>query len=505
MMPQLSQMSDKFVEDSLFPKVIIITLNWNRKEDTIECIKTLLELDYSNYEIVVVDNGSTDGSAESLKKIFPEITIIKNKKNLGYALGMNKGIEYALEQNVKYVLILNNDTIIDKNALKELVKVAESDPQIGFVSGKVYFYYEPNKLQVVGKIIDFYRGAVNNVGRGEIDRGQYDEIREYKFLDDILLLAKTEVFEKVGMYDPNFFLQFEETDLCARANRAGFKLVYTPYAKIWHKEGASSGGGITPTTIYYQSRNKIVFMRRNALPAQFMRFILHLTLIQVPLTLEAYIKQKRFNYIVPYVKGIISGILWLLLKGGNRLFRRERIEVGEMFKIVEGIIKKMLRRHQVKKSLRELSSRLYSQSIHSALRNGMRVGKNTVIEPTTIIIHADKIRVGRNTYIGDYCNIRPVDEEIIIGNDVQIAQFVSIIGANHRYEDKNMKISSDNLVSEKVVIEDNVWIGANAVITPGVTIGRGAVVGAGAVVTKDVPAYAVVGGVPAKVIKYREG
>jgi acetyltransferase-like isoleucine patch superfamily enzyme len=147
---------------------------------------------------------------------------------------------------------------------------------------------------------------------------------------------------------------------------------------------------------------------------------------------------------------------------------------------------------------------LARESKHAAILRGMEVGEETYIDPRAMILHSEKVKIGKNCYIGAYCNIRPVDKEIIIGKGVQIAQFVSIIGANHRYEDRNLKISPDNLVSEKVVIEDNVWIGANAVITPGVTIGKGVVIGAGAVVTKDVPPFAVVGGVPAKVIKYRE-
>ncbi|HJH27265.1 MAG TPA: hypothetical protein C5S37_11000 [Methanophagales archaeon] len=155
--------------------------------------------------------------------------------------------------------------------------------------------------------------------------------------------------------------------------------------------------------------------------------------------------------------------------------------------------------------LKDILFILARESKHAAILQGMEVGEGTYIDPRAMIIHSEKVKIGKNCYIGAYCNIRPVDEEIIIGNDVQIAQFVSIIGANHRYEDRNIKISPDDLVSGKVVIEDNVWIGANAVITPGVTIGKGAIIGAGAVVTKDVPAFAVAGGVPAKVIKYREG
>jgi GT2 family glycosyltransferase len=208
-------MKEKITPGNL-PKVTIITLNWNRKEDTIECINSLLELEYPDYEIVVVDNGSIDGSAKAFRETFPDITVIENKENLGYALGFNTGIKYALEQNVKYVLILNNDTVIENSALKELVKVAESDNQIGFVSGKVYDYNEPNKLQVVGKIIDFYTGYVRNVG-GEIDNGQYDKIKEYKFLDDVFWLVRTEVFRKEQTNILSWFIH--------RTQRYGIKAV----------------------------------------------------------------------------------------------------------------------------------------------------------------------------------------------------------------------------------------------------------------------------------------
>ncbi len=306
-------MKEKITPGNL-PKAIIITLNWNRKEDTIECMNSILKLDYPNYEIVIVDNASTDGSANAFRENFPDITVIENKENLGYARGFNTGIKYALEQNVRYVLILNNDTVTDKNAMKELVKVAESDPKIGFVSGKVYDYNESNKLQVVGKIINLNTGSVRNVGYGEIDNGQYDEINEYKFLDDVFWLVRTEVFRKVGMYDPNFFLQFEETDLCARANKY-FKLVYTPHAKIWHKGGQSSGGWGGPTHTYYIARNKIIFMRRNASSRQFLSFMLYFLLIQTPMALAAHIMRKRFGAILSHIKGTLSGMRWVIENG----------------------------------------------------------------------------------------------------------------------------------------------------------------------------------------------
>ena len=193
-----------------YPKVTALTLNWNGKDDTIECVKSLLALDYPDYEVIIVDNGSTDGSAQAFKQHFPTVTVIENERNLGCGQGLNVGIELALNQDSKYVLIINNDAIIDSKALQELVKVGESDPKIGLVSGKVYHYNQPNKLQTVGKVANFLTGAVRNVGQDEIDSGQYDEIREYQFLDAVYWLSRAELFQKVGMFDKNFFIYYEE-------------------------------------------------------------------------------------------------------------------------------------------------------------------------------------------------------------------------------------------------------------------------------------------------------
>jgi len=134
---------------------------------------------------------------------------------------------------------------------------------------------------------------------------------------------------------------------------------------------------------------------------------------------------------------------------------------------------------------------------------GMKIGKSTKIELSAQIIHPRMVSIGNNTYIGDYCNIRPIDREIKIGNNVQIGQFVSIIGANHKFRKKNYAIAPDTFNSQTVIIENNVWIGANVIILPGVTIGEGAVIGAGTVVSRDVPKYAIFVGTPGSVIDYR--
>jgi GT2 family glycosyltransferase len=295
-----------------YPKVSAITLNWNQKGHTVECVESLKRLDYPDYGIIVVDNASTDGSVPLLREMFPDITVIQNKKNLGYAEGFNTGIRHAFEKGADYFLILNNDTAIDKDALKELIKVAENDPMVGLVSGKVYFYDRPDVLQTVGKQEHPITIVGRHIGMYEADTGQYDDIKERSFVDDVFLLVRRDVFQKVGGYDSNFFLYYEETDWCARVRREGFKIIYTPAAKIWHKEHSSTGGAYNPIIDYYMARNRILFVRRNASTARFLIFLFTLIFIYTPITIALNIKRRKFRLIPAYMKGLWAGFLWLI-------------------------------------------------------------------------------------------------------------------------------------------------------------------------------------------------
>lgn len=308
--------------DKPFPKVFAITLNWNGKDDTIECVASLQRLTYPNYEIVVVDNGSMDGSVSALKARYPDITTIENGQNLGYAEGFNVGLRYAYENGAHYFLILNNDTVVDPDVLKALVRVAESDDQIGFVSGKVYSYEEPDKLETAGRHSHPILLAGQQVGIDEIDQGQHDQTKEYDFVDDVFLLVRRRAYEETGGYDPNFFLYWEETDWCIRVRRAGYKLIYTPEAKIWHKHGKSVGGQRSSTYTYYMTRNQIVFIRRNSSPDTFARAMWYLARSS-PRQMARFVKNGRFDLLGAYIRGMSSGILWVLGYG-----RRATVDIS---------------------------------------------------------------------------------------------------------------------------------------------------------------------------------
>lgn len=294
-----------------FPKVFIITLNWNGKDETLECLASLKKLDYPNYAIVVVDNGSIDGSASAIRAQFPEVIMIENRENLGYASGFNRGLQYAYEQGADYFLILNNDTIVDPQAVSELVKAAQGHEKIGFVTGKVYWHAKPQVLQSVGRFSDPDKLTRGLVGSGEIDHGQYDKEQEYDFVDDVFLLVNREVYETVGGYDSHFFLYYEETDWCARVRKAGFSILFTPKARIWHK-GNVGGPTInrSPLRHYYITRNEIIFLKRNAPAAKFPKIVRWYLWKHTDAILRL-IKHGKFKQASAHLRGISAG-LWCI-------------------------------------------------------------------------------------------------------------------------------------------------------------------------------------------------
>ncbi len=193
----------------LTKKVFIIILNWNGAKDTIDCLKSLENLDYPDFEILVVDNGSTDDSVLKIKSqisnLKNKVVLIENKENLGFPAGNNIGIEYALECGADYALLLNNDTVADKNFLKEMVGVAENNEKIGILGPKIYFYDDPKRIWFAGGSFDWFRGSAH-IGFGEIDFQKYQSEKEVGFITGCAMLVKKEVFGKIGLLDERFFL-----------------------------------------------------------------------------------------------------------------------------------------------------------------------------------------------------------------------------------------------------------------------------------------------------------
>ena len=286
--------------------VSIIILNWNGKEDTIECLESLKKLDYPNYELIVVDNGSTDGSCEILKKNYPYVKLIENEKNLGVATGYNLGIYQATGE---YILLLNNDIVVDRSLLKELVSVLESNPEIGIVGPTMYYYDDPKRIWVGGGGgIYWNKGKTSLLRTNEIDNGDFDEITEVDYIAGCALLTKRDLFEEIGYMDTKYFAYWEETDWCVRVHKAGYKVLYVPKAKIWHKISATSKK-ISGFAEYHLTRNMFWFMRKHATKKQYLSFLLHFFGFRFWFTSGIYIVyNKDIKAFISFLRGVLDGI-----------------------------------------------------------------------------------------------------------------------------------------------------------------------------------------------------
>ena len=250
------------------PLIHIIVLNWNGYNDTVECLESLQKVNYPDYKIILIDNGSRDGSVQKLKERFgkdEKIKIIANEENLGFAGGNNVGIEYAMEKGADAVLLINNDTIVDENFLVELVKAAGENKRAGVLGSQIYSESDPKRIWSAGWNVNRLLTKGVHIGYDEIDERQYDEIKKCDYLTGCCLLVKKEVVKKIGVLADDYFLYYEDTDYCLRARKAGYDCLYVPASKIWHKISRSSKPG-SSSYIYYHTRNGLTMARRNGSP-----------------------------------------------------------------------------------------------------------------------------------------------------------------------------------------------------------------------------------------------
>jgi len=264
------------------PKVSIIILNWNGLDDTIECLESLKKITYPSYKVILVDNASERNDVEVLRDKFGDyIQIIENDRNYGFAEGNDIGMRYALKEGTDYILLLNNDTVVDPEFLTELVNVAESHERAGIVGPKFYDYDKPDAIQSCGGKLNLWTGGFHWIGMHEKDSGQYEKVFEVDNILGAALLAKASMIIEVGMLDPIFFANWEETDWCMRARKRGYKIICNPKAKVWHKISRSLPL-YDSKRIYLILRNNIIFMRKNSRITHFPSFLAFYFLLRVP-------------------------------------------------------------------------------------------------------------------------------------------------------------------------------------------------------------------------------
>lgn len=284
------------------PSVSIIILNWNGWKDTVECLESIFQVDYPDYNVVVVDNDSEDDSLSKIKdycngelkvksafyqydpknkpihtlelgddlnsKISEEfsghpsnnrLVLIKNDDNYGFAEGNNIGMRFALEKlDTNFVLLLNNDTVVDPQFLKLMLNEAQN-PDIGILGPNIYYYDDPERITYVGGNLNCRTGKITHPYLDEKRKGLQPS--EMDYICGCSLLIKKSVIESVGLLDDKYFLYYEDTDWCMRARKKGIKTVHVPHAKIWHKIAPSNKN--SKIELYYGIRNHYRLIRKN--------------------------------------------------------------------------------------------------------------------------------------------------------------------------------------------------------------------------------------------------
>ncbi|MBI1888430.1 MAG: glycosyltransferase family 2 protein [Candidatus Spechtbacteria bacterium] len=269
---------------SKIPKVFILLLNWNNWHETEECLKSLEKVDYQNFEVIVVDNGSNERPpinppTSPLAPLSPRslgeaglnkergvggevakrgrVELICNDTNLGFAGGNNVGIRYALAHGADYVLLLNNDAVAAPDFLTELMKAAESNPSFGILGSRIYAYGTNNIIFEGGKVNRWLTS-----GEHATCNMQYAIYKVVDYITGAAMLVKREMIEKIGMMREEYFLYYEDVDWCVRAKKTGYKCVLVPTSKVWHKVSATTKEG-SPSYIYYHTRNSLMLAKFN--------------------------------------------------------------------------------------------------------------------------------------------------------------------------------------------------------------------------------------------------
>jgi hypothetical protein len=242
----------------------MILLTWNQCQLTTECLDSLAEMDYpaDRLQIIVCDNGSQDNTAAIIRERYPHVVLIENGENLGFAEGNNVGIRYALQGKADYVMLLNNDTLVDRAMLNELLRVADSDAMVGIVGPKMLYYDQPDVIWCAGNKIDWQDGDTLRLQADEHDDSSADAPREVDFITGCAICLRRHVIDQIGTLDPRFFIYYEETDWCVRAQAAGWRILYVPRARLLHKVSMAMGP-TSPATEYYMNRNVLLFLAKN--------------------------------------------------------------------------------------------------------------------------------------------------------------------------------------------------------------------------------------------------
>lgn len=294
--------------------IFVIIPNWNGADMIGQCLRSLKHQSLK-HQVIVVDNGSSDGSVKIIRREFPEVSLLEFPDNAGFAGGVNRGIKPALDQGAEYIALFNNDAAADKYWLKNLVAGAQAHPEAGIITGKL-LRIDKTHIDSTG---DFYTiwGLPFPRGRNQKDTGQYDESEEVFGASGGASLYRAELFQEIGLFDEDFFAYYEDVDISFRAQMAGWKVRYTPRAEAYHGVGGTSSK-MGDFARYHSAKNFLLLYARNMPTKLYWKYLMPFTLQFGRMALTS-IARRKF--------GVFSKGTWAALKlhGKTRNTRKQNL------------------------------------------------------------------------------------------------------------------------------------------------------------------------------------
>ena len=290
--------------------VSIVIVNWNGSKDTLECVKSLDKINYRNYETIIVDNGSSDYERKILvDALGDKCTIIELKKNLGFALANNVGIMLAIQRHAEFILLLNNDTVVEGMFLDEMLLSMHKDPSVGIGGCKVLLYDDRDRIWYAGGKLNMYIRHKTE-GLYQIDKGQFNVEKGTDFVAGACMLIRTSIFEKTGLLPKEYFLGWEDIDFCFRARNIGFKCWYSPSAKIWHKASSSyKRHSWSYLQVFLGFRNRVIMRYKYLSKRKFILFLGLQLFFVIPVHVLYYIAvYKDLHRVKNLFKGLMCGL-----------------------------------------------------------------------------------------------------------------------------------------------------------------------------------------------------
>lgn len=301
----------------MLPSLFAVVVNWNLKQDTINCVESCVGAGKVLKQIIVVDNGSTDGSVSALRARFgPSLTLIECQENLGFARGNNLGIQYALDHGANWVLLLNNDAYVAPTFLSEMENSVKRDEGLSIIAPVILYHDFPERIWYFGDRLIPGLLATYSLYRGQFYHAQFPPLVSVDFVNGCGMLVKSEVFKRIGFFDTAYFMYGEEVDFCWRARTMGFRLAVATQAKMWHKISASSNRD-RPASRYLRIRNQIRFYRTYSRGFQ-LPLMFAFTCLRALYIALGDLTHGRLSLINPLIRGWIHG--WINHKKNNRIW-----------------------------------------------------------------------------------------------------------------------------------------------------------------------------------------